>query len=86
MTDATAATPSAIFYPASEIDETAVALAQATLRKRILCASVGRGLLQSFEAKKMLGLAVGVWLACGQLRQGSSQCTTGRVRHRLKAG
>ena len=86
VTDATAAPPSVIFYLASEIDKTAVALAQATLRKRILRASVGRGLLQSFEAKEMLGLSVGVCLACGQLRQGSSQCAAGRVRNRLQAG
>ena len=59
VADVQATAPSVIFYPASEIDETAVALAQATLRKRILRAFVGRGLLQSFEAKKMLGLAVG---------------------------
>ena len=60
VADATASPPSVIFYPASEIDETAVAQAQATLRKRILRAFVGRGLQQSFEAKEMLGLAVGV--------------------------
>ena len=59
VTDATASPPRAIFSSASEIDETAVAQPQAALRKRILRAFVGRGLLQSFEAKKMLGLAVG---------------------------
>jgi hypothetical protein len=43
-----------IFHPASGIDETAEATAQATLRRRILRAFVGRGLLESFEAKYML--------------------------------
>ena len=37
------------------IDTDAVAQAQATLRKRILRAFVGRGLLESFEANEMLG-------------------------------
>ena len=59
MTDAAAAPPSVIFYLASEIDETAVIRARASLRKRILRAFAGCGLLQSFEAKEMLGLAVG---------------------------
>ena len=44
-----------IFHPASAIDETAVAQVQATLRSRILRAFVGRGLLESFDAKDMLG-------------------------------
>ena len=52
VADVRATAPSVIFYPASEIDETAVALTQATLRKRILRAFVGRGLLQSFEARR----------------------------------
>ena len=52
VADVQATAPSVIFYPASEIDETAVAQPQATLRKRILRAFVGRGLLQSFEAKR----------------------------------
>ena len=39
-----------IFHPASGIDEIAVAQVQATLRRRILRAFVGRGLLESFEA------------------------------------
>ena len=43
--------PSVIFHPASEIDETVVAQVQATLRRRILRAFVGRGLLQSCDAK-----------------------------------
>ncbi len=47
--------PSSVtFHPASGIDETAVAQVQATLRSRILRALVGRGLLESFEAKEML--------------------------------
>ena len=50
-----ASPPSVIFHPATAIDETVVAQAQATLRRRILRAFVGRGLLESFEAKEMLG-------------------------------
>jgi len=46
--------PKVIFHPACGIDETAVAHAKATLRRRILRALVGRGLLESFEAKDML--------------------------------
>ncbi len=45
---------SVMFHPASAIDETAVAQVQATLRRRILRAFVGRGLLESFEAKELL--------------------------------
>ena len=43
-----------IFHPATSIDADAAAQAQATLRRRILRAFVGRGLLESFEAKEML--------------------------------
>ena len=43
-----------IFHPASGIDADTVAQVQATLRRRILRAFVGRGLLESFEAKEML--------------------------------
>ena len=50
-----ASPPSVIFHPATAFDETVVAQAQATLRRRILRAFVGRGLLESFEAKEMLG-------------------------------
>ena len=50
-----ASPPSVIFHPATAFDETVVAQAQATLRRRILRAFVGRGLLDSFEAKEMLG-------------------------------
>jgi hypothetical protein len=46
---------SVIIHPSSAIDETAVAQAQATLCRRILSAFVGRGLLDCFEAKDMLG-------------------------------
>jgi hypothetical protein len=45
---------SIVFHPASGIDDTAVAQAQATLRKRILRAFVGRALLESFQAQDML--------------------------------
>ena len=53
--DAHATSPDVIFQPASAIDETVAAQAQATLRRRILRAFVGRGLLESLEAKEMLG-------------------------------
>jgi hypothetical protein len=43
-----------IFHPASGIDETALAQAQADLRRRILRAFVGRGLIESVDAKEML--------------------------------
>ena len=43
-----------IFHPASGVDETAVTQMQATLRRRILRAFEGRGLLQSCDAKDML--------------------------------
>jgi hypothetical protein len=48
-------TAGVIFHPASSIDADCVAQTQAVLRKRILRAFVGRGLLESFEAKEMLG-------------------------------
>jgi hypothetical protein len=47
--------PGIIFHPASNIDAETVAQVQATLRRRILRAFVGRDLLESFEAKEMLG-------------------------------
>jgi hypothetical protein len=43
------------FHPASAIDETAMAQIQTDLRRRILRAFVGRGLLESRDAKEMLG-------------------------------
>ena len=48
------AAPGVIFHRASDIDAEAVTQVQATLRRRILRAFVGRGLLESFEAKDML--------------------------------
>ena len=48
-----ASRPGVVFHPASAIDAPAVAQVQATLRKRILRAFVGRGLLQSCDAKDM---------------------------------
>ena len=53
--DAQATSPDVIFQSASAIDDTAAAQVQATLRRRILRACVGRGLLESFKAKDMLG-------------------------------
>jgi len=44
-----------VFHPATGIDATPVAQVQTTLQKRILRAFVGRGLLENFEAKEMLG-------------------------------
>ena len=44
-----------VFHPATGIDATPVAPVQTTLQKRILRAFVGRGLLENFEAKEMLG-------------------------------
>lgn len=43
-----------LFHPATGVDAEAVAQVQATLRKRILRAFVGRGLLESCDAKDML--------------------------------
>jgi hypothetical protein len=52
---AQACAPGVIFHPATGIDTEAVAKAQASLRRRILRAFVGRGLLEGFEAQEMLG-------------------------------
>jgi hypothetical protein len=49
-----AAPPGIVFHPASAIDETAVAQVQADLRRRILRAFVGRGLIEKADAKEML--------------------------------
>lgn len=46
--------PGVIFHPATGVDADAVDQAQASLRRRILRAFVGRGLLEGFEAKEML--------------------------------
>ena len=54
VVDGQSSTSKVIYHPASAIDETAMAQVQATLRRRILRAFVGRGLLESFEAKDML--------------------------------
>lgn len=51
------AAPGVNFHRARDIDADTVAQVQATLRRRILRAFVGRGLLESFEAKEMLGYA-----------------------------
>jgi hypothetical protein len=45
---AQARAPGVIFHPATGVNADAVAQAQASLRKRILRAFVGRGLLESF--------------------------------------
>jgi hypothetical protein len=46
--------PGIVFHPASAIDETAVAQVQTDLRRCILRAFVGRGLLESRDAKALL--------------------------------
>ena len=53
--DGEPAPPSIIFHQASGVDAATVAQVQATLRRRILRAFVGRGLLDSGDAKDMLG-------------------------------
>ena len=52
--DAQSSPPCIVFHPASAIDETAVAQVQTDLRRRILRAFVGRGLLEKADAKEML--------------------------------
>ena len=52
--DAQSSPPGIVFHPASAIDEAAVAQVQTDLRRRILRAFVGRGLLESCDAKEML--------------------------------
>ncbi len=47
--------PRIIFHPTTCVTADAVGQAQASLRRRILRAFVGRGLLESFEAQEMLG-------------------------------
>ena len=49
-----AASPCIVFHPANGIDATAVAQVQADLRRRILGAFVGRGLIEKADAKEML--------------------------------
>jgi hypothetical protein len=53
-TNAQSSPPGIVFHPASGVDATAVAQVQADLRRRILRAFVGRGLLESCDAKEML--------------------------------
>jgi len=52
--DAKASPPGIIFHPASGIDEAGLVQVQADLRRRILRAFVGRGLIESCDAKEML--------------------------------
>jgi hypothetical protein len=53
-TDAQSSPPGIVFHPASGVDATVVALVQADLRRRILRAFAGRGLLESCDAKEIL--------------------------------
>ena len=52
--DVHASPPGVIFHPASGIDAGAVVQVQTDLRRRILRAFVGRGLLENCDAKEML--------------------------------
>jgi hypothetical protein len=54
-TDAQSSPSGIVFHQASAIYETAVAQVQADLRRRILRAFVGRGLIEQADAKDMLG-------------------------------
>ena len=54
QTDAQSSSLGIVFHPASAIDETAVAQVQTDFRRPILRAFVGRGLLESCDAKQML--------------------------------
>ena len=54
QTDAQSSPPGIVFHPASTIDATAVTQVQSDFRRRILRAFVGRGLLESCDAKEML--------------------------------
>jgi hypothetical protein len=47
--------PRIIFHPATGVNADAVTQVQCILRRRIVRAFVGRGLLEGFEAKEMLG-------------------------------
>ena len=53
--DAQPLPPGIVYHPASAIDEAAVAQMQTDLRRRILRAFVGRGLIEKADAKEMLG-------------------------------
>jgi len=53
--DHQARAPGIIYHPGTGVNADAVGQVQATLCKRILRAFVGRGLLEGFEAKEMLG-------------------------------
>jgi Putative transposase len=53
--DVQSSPPGIAFHPASGIDAAAVAQVQADLRRRILRAFVGRGLIEKADAKEMLG-------------------------------
>jgi hypothetical protein len=47
--------PGIVFHPASGVDATAVGQVQTDLRRRILRAFVGQGLIERADAKEMLG-------------------------------
>ena len=52
--DAKATAPGVIFHPVSGVDQAGVAEVEADLRRRILRAFVGRGLLERCDAQDML--------------------------------
>ena len=53
--DVQSSPPGIVFHPASAIDEATVAQVQTDLRRRILRAFVGRGMIEKADAKEMLG-------------------------------
>ena len=70
-----------IFHPASGLDATVVAQVQAAARTRILRAFVGRGLIESLDAKEMLAyqhsgfsVAMPVSASSPKTAQGWSAC------------
>jgi hypothetical protein len=72
--------PCIVFHPASAIDETAVAQVQADLRRRILRAFVGRGLIESCDAKDMLGYQhSGFSVDAGVLIEAHDRAALGRL-------
>jgi hypothetical protein len=73
--DVQASPPGIVFHPASAIDETAAAQVQTDLRRRILRAFVGRGFLESCDAKDMLAYQHSE-LALTSVAPRSTSCTS----------
>ena len=68
-TDAQSSSSGIVCRPASANDEAAVAQVQADLRRRILRAFVGRGLLETCDAKEMLRYCAHPPFAMDRLRK-----------------